>query len=93
MQLVNAHTGFLITCLLFTDNNRIISGSDDGSLRVWSVETGDVSITLKTTLTKLVLRYLIITLSFVVRIFPFWSHWWRMGCRRGRCRTGKRIHG
>lgn len=40
-KLVNAHTGFLITCLLFTDNNRIISGSDDGSLRVWSVETGD----------------------------------------------------
>lgn len=30
----------MITCLLFTDDDRLISGSDDGSLKVWSIHTG-----------------------------------------------------
>lgn len=32
----------MITCLEFS-GNRIVSGSDDNTLKVWDVETGDVS--------------------------------------------------
>ena len=51
-QLVlRGHEEFVITCLQF-DGKRIVSGSDDNSLKVWSVETGNVSISSSSTTTK-----------------------------------------
>lgn len=35
------HEDFVITCLQF-DGKRIVSGSDDNSLKIWSVATGQV---------------------------------------------------
>ncbi|XP_055331314.1 F-box/WD repeat-containing protein 7-like [Paramacrobiotus metropolitanus] len=41
-----AHQGHMITCLLLTDDNRIVSGSDDGIIKVWSVQRGQCLYTL-----------------------------------------------
>jgi F-box/WD-40 domain protein 7 len=38
---LRGHEDFVITCLQF-DGKRIVSGSDDNSLKVWSVATGQV---------------------------------------------------
>ncbi|OQV21237.1 F-box/WD repeat-containing protein 7 [Hypsibius exemplaris] len=38
--IIPAHKSHLITCLLLTDDNRAVTGSDDKTLRVWSVATG-----------------------------------------------------
>ena len=40
---LRGHEEFVITCLQF-DGKRIVSGSDDNSLKIWSVETGQVSV-------------------------------------------------
>ncbi|CAF0756463.1 unnamed protein product [Didymodactylos carnosus] len=39
------HEDFVITCLQF-DGKRIVSGSDDNTLKIWSVETGECEKTL-----------------------------------------------
>ena len=39
------HEDFVITCLQF-DGKRIVSGSDDNSLKIWSVATGQVKLLL-----------------------------------------------
>ena len=41
--MIPAHDGHLITCLLWADNDRVITGSDDKLLRVWSIASGLVS--------------------------------------------------
>ena len=38
---LRGHEDFVITCLQF-DGKRIVSGSDDNSLKIWSVATGKV---------------------------------------------------
>jgi WD40 repeat protein len=42
-KVLRGHDDHVITCLQFCDN-RIISGSDDSTLKVWSVATGRVSV-------------------------------------------------
>ncbi len=42
---LRGHEDFVITCLQF-DGKRIVSGSDDNSLKIWSVATGKVSLTI-----------------------------------------------
>jgi F-box and WD-40 domain protein 7 len=43
--ILRGHEEFVITCLQF-DGKRIVSGSDDNSLKIWSVATGQVRITM-----------------------------------------------
>jgi F-box/WD-40 domain protein 7 len=40
---LRGHEDFVITCLQF-DGKRVVSGSDDNSLKIWSVATGKVSL-------------------------------------------------
>lgn len=42
MQVLKGHDDHVITCLQFC-GNRIVSGSDDNTLKVWSAVTGEVS--------------------------------------------------
>ena len=42
MQILKGHDDHVITCLEFC-GQRIVSGSDDNTLKVWSVVTGKVS--------------------------------------------------
>lgn len=42
IKVLKAHNGHVITCLQFCDN-RIVSASDDNTLKVWSAVTGKVS--------------------------------------------------
>lgn len=44
-KILKGHDEHVITCLQFC-GNRIVSGSDDNTLKVWSVTTGKVSISL-----------------------------------------------
>ena len=41
-QVLKGHDDHVITCLEFS-GNRIVSGSDDNTLKVWSALTGKVS--------------------------------------------------
>lgn len=41
-QVLKGHDDHVITCLQFC-GNRIVSGSDDNTLKVWSAVTGKVS--------------------------------------------------
>jgi F-box/WD-40 domain protein 7 len=41
--ILRGHEDFVITCLQF-DGKRIVSGSDDNSLKIWSVATGKVNL-------------------------------------------------
>jgi F-box/WD-40 domain protein 7 len=43
-KVLKGHDDHVITCLQFS-GNRIVSGSDDNTLKVWSAVTGKVSIT------------------------------------------------
>lgn len=43
-QVLKGHDDHVITCLQFC-GNRIVSGSDDNTLKVWSAVTGEVSVT------------------------------------------------
>lgn len=42
-QVLKGHDDHVITCLQFC-GNRIVSGSDDNTLKVWSAVTGKVSL-------------------------------------------------
>lgn len=42
-QVLKGHDDHVITCLQFC-GNRIVSGSDDNTLKVWSAVTGEVSL-------------------------------------------------
>lgn len=42
-QVLKGHDDHVITCLQFC-GNRIVSGSDDNTLKVWSAVTGEVSV-------------------------------------------------
>lgn len=42
VQVLKGHDDHVITCLQFC-GNRIVSGSDDNTLKVWSAVTGEVS--------------------------------------------------
>ena len=42
-KVLKGHDDHVITCLQFS-GNRIVSGSDDNTLKVWSATTGKVSI-------------------------------------------------
>lgn len=42
LQVLKGHDDHVITCLQFC-GNRIVSGSDDNTLKVWSAVTGKVS--------------------------------------------------
>lgn len=44
-QVLKGHDDHVITCLQFC-GNRIVSGSDDNTLKVWSAVTGEVSVAL-----------------------------------------------
>lgn len=44
-QVLKGHDDHVITCLQFC-GNRIVSGSDDNTLKVWSAVTGEVSLAL-----------------------------------------------
>ena len=46
-QVLKGHDDHVITCLEFC-GNRIVSGSDDNTLKVWSADTGKVMITKST---------------------------------------------
>lgn len=41
-KMLKGHDDHVITCLQFSDN-KIVSGSDDNTLKVWSAVTGKVS--------------------------------------------------
>ena len=41
LQVLRGHDDHVITCLEFC-GNRIVSGSDDNTLKVWDVDTGQV---------------------------------------------------
>lgn len=43
LQVLKGHDDHVITCLQFC-GNRIVSGSDDNTLKVWSAVTGEVSL-------------------------------------------------
>lgn len=43
LQVLKGHDDHVITCLQFC-GNRIVSGSDDNTLKVWSAVTGKVSL-------------------------------------------------
>ena len=43
---LRGHEDFVITCLQF-DGKRIVSGSDDNTLKIWSVATGKVMTSLQ----------------------------------------------
>lgn len=54
-QVLKGHDDHVITCLQFC-GNRIVSGSDDNTLKVWSAVTGKVSHVLSSN--KILLEYL-----------------------------------
>ena len=45
-QVLKGHDDHVITCLEFS-GNKIVSGSDDNSLKVWNAVTGKVIIVIK----------------------------------------------
>lgn len=74
-KILNGHDDHVITCLQFC-GNRIVSGSDDNTLKVWSAITGKVG---HCSLYCVVVQT--ITCRFILFIVPSyfnWSHRWRM---------------
>ena len=42
LKVLEGHTGNVVAVLISTDGAKIVSGSDDSTVRVWSMETGEV---------------------------------------------------
>ena len=42
LKVLEGHTGFVIAVAISSDGGKIVSGSDDNTVRVWSTETGKV---------------------------------------------------
>lgn len=73
-KILKGHDEHVITCLQFY-GNRIVSGSDDNTLKVWSAITGKVSCS--SSFEKIPKMYL----SFFVRLVPAQfsrTHRWRL---------------
>ena len=43
LKVLEGHTGWVRAVAISTDGTKIVSGSDDNTVRVWSMETGEVS--------------------------------------------------
>lgn len=56
-KMLKGHDDHVITCLQFSDN-KIVSGSDDNTLKVWSAITGKVSFLKKTVKCVIQIRFL-----------------------------------
>lgn len=72
-KVLKGHDDHVITCLQFC-GNRIVSGSDDNTLKVWSAITGKVSCDLG--------FFGILVLSCIFRLVVSanagWTHWWSL---------------
>ncbi len=42
LKVLEGHTKFVLAVAVSTDGTKIVSGSDDTTVRVWSMETGEV---------------------------------------------------
>ena len=42
LKVLEGHTGPVLAVAISTDGAKIVSGSEDKTMRVWSVETGEV---------------------------------------------------
>ena len=42
LKVLEGHTFYVLAVSLSTDGSKIVSGSGDGSVRVWSADTGEV---------------------------------------------------
>ncbi len=42
LKVLEGHTGRVAAVAISTDGSKIVSGSEDNTMRVWSMETGEV---------------------------------------------------
>jgi WD40 repeat protein len=42
LKVLEGHTGFVLGVAISTDGAKIVSGSEDNTVRVWSMESGEV---------------------------------------------------
>lgn len=67
-KMLKGHDDHVITCLQFC-GNRIVSGSDDNTLKVWSAITGKVEMKINKYKETFQFKFLVFT-------NVGWSHWW-----------------
>lgn len=77
-RVLKGHDDHVITCLQFC-GNRIVSGSDDNTLKVWSATTGKVFLLVQFFTFQFLTVNLLFIISFVITV-PENISWPYRGC-------------